>query len=140
MKPHLTLVTLGVKDLQKSLAFYKDGLGWPAKPQGDVVFIPLTNGVILSLYGRDDLAKDAGVNAEGSGFSGITLAHNAGSKEEVDAIFEAVKAAGATIVKAPKKAEWGGYSGYFSDPDGHLWEVAHNPFWQLNNDGSANLN
>lgn len=139
MKPYLTLVTLGVRNLEKSLAFYRDGLGWPAKPQGDVVFIPLQNGVVLSLYGRDDLATDAEVSSEGSGFTGFTLAHNVGSAEEVNTIFNAVEDIGARIVKSPKKAEWGGYSGYFSDPDGYLWEVAHNPFWKLNEDGSAEV-
>lgn len=139
MNPYLTLVTLGVKNLKKSLAFYQDGLGWPAKPQDDIVFIPLQSGVVLSLYGRDDLAKDAEVSSEGSGFSGFTLAHNVGSAKEVDAIFALVEKLGANIVKSPKKAAWGGYSGYFSDPDGYLWEVAHNPFSKLNEDGSMDI-
>jgi len=137
MKPYITLITLGVKDLQASLTFYREGLGWPADPQDDIVFIPLQNGVLLSLYGHDDLAKDAGVSAAGSGFAGFTLAHNVGSVAEVDAIFVTVGKLGANIVKQPKKADWGGYSGYFSDPDGYLWEVAHNPFWKLRDNGSA---
>lgn len=139
MKPYLSLVTLGVKDLQKSLAFYRDGLGWPAKLEDDIVFISLQNGVVLSLFGRDALAKDAEVSSEGSGFPGFTLAHNVAGTEEVDVVFVRIKELGAKIVKSPKKAEWGGYSGYFSDPDGYLWEVAYNPFSKLNENGSMEV-
>jgi catechol 2,3-dioxygenase-like lactoylglutathione lyase family enzyme len=132
VKPKIGLVTLGVADLARSLAFYRDGLGWPThdyKPDAGVVFFAL-NGTWLSLYPRDKLAEDAGV-ADGQGFGGITLAHNERSPEEVDAAFAQAIAAGARAVKVPQKAFWGGYSGYFADPDGYLWEVAFNPFMDL---------
>ncbi|SFM11761.1 VOC family protein [Pelosinus propionicus] len=128
MRQKLNLITLGVKDLAVSLAFYRDGLGW--KPsnasQNDIVFFDL-GGVGLALFPRKLLAEDVTVNAEGTGFSGITLAHNAKSVEEVDAVLSKAEKAGATIVKEAQNVFWGGYSGYFSDPDGHLWEVAWNP-------------
>jgi hypothetical protein len=132
VKPKIGLVTLGVADLARSLAFYRDGLGWPThdyKPDAGVVFFAL-NGTWLSLYPRDKLAEDAGV-ADGQGFGGITLAHNEPSPEEVDAAYAQAIAAGARAVKVPQKAFWGGYSGYFADPDGYLWEVAFNPFMDL---------
>jgi uncharacterized protein len=132
VKPKIGLVTLGVADLARSLAFYRDGLGWPTqdyKPDAGVVFFAL-NGTWLALYPRDKLAEDAGV-ADGQGFGGITLAHNEPSPEEVDAAFAQAIAAGARAVKVPQKAFWGGYSGYFADPDGYLWEVAFNPFMDL---------
>jgi catechol 2,3-dioxygenase-like lactoylglutathione lyase family enzyme len=133
MKPKIGLVTLGVRDLARSVAFYRDGLGWPApnyKPGDEVAFFPL-EGTWLGLFGRADLAKDAGVSAEGSGFSGITLAHNEPSKAEVDQAFAEALAAGATSVTAPEDVFWGGYRGYFADPDGHLWEIAWNPQMDL---------
>lgn len=139
MKPHLTIVTLGVADLQTALEFYRDTLGWPAKAEGDIVFISLNNGVVLSLFGREALAKDATVSSKGSGFSGFTLAHNVGSADEVDAIFATLAKVGVTVVKQPQKTDWGGYSGYFSDPDGYLWEVAYNPFSNVNEDGSLEI-
>jgi catechol 2,3-dioxygenase-like lactoylglutathione lyase family enzyme len=132
LKPKIGLVTLGVADLARSLVFYRDGLGWPThgyKPDAGVVFFAL-NGTWLSLYPRDKLAEDAGV-AEGQGFGGITLAHNEPSPESVDAAYAQAIAAGARAVKAPQKTFWGGYSGYFADPDGYLWEVAFNPFMDL---------
>jgi len=133
MKPKMSLVTLGVTDLGRSLAFYRDGLGWPThdyQEDAGVVFLAL-EGTWLALYPRKALAEDAGVPTEGGGFSGITLAHNAASIEEVDAAYALALAAGARAVKAPEKVFWGGYSGYFADPDGHLWEVAWNPFMDL---------
>lgn len=131
MEPRISLITLGVSDLQRSTAFYRDGLGLPTS--GDypgVTFLAL-RGTWLSLYPRVDLAADAGVAAEGNGFSGFTLAHNVASKEEVDELLKHVEQAGATIIKPAKDADWGGYSGYFADPDGHLWEVAWNPHLDL---------
>ena len=134
MEPRLSLVTLGVVDLARSRKFYTEGLGLPMRPesQDSVVFIGL-NGVWLSLYSREALAEDAQVSIEGNnagGFSGITLAHNVRSKSEVDALLLQAESAGGKIVKLAADAFWGGYSGYFSDPDGHLWEVAWNPhFW-----------
>src|SRR5258708_7138145 len=117
MRPNLTVLTLGVRDLGRSLAFYRDGLGWPTWPSGhdDVAFFDL-NGVILALYGHDALAEDANVSPQGSGFSGITLAYNARSEQEVDQVLETVEKLGARIVKPAQKVFWGGYSSYFEDP------------------------
>jgi catechol 2,3-dioxygenase-like lactoylglutathione lyase family enzyme len=130
MKPKLSLVTLGVTDLDRSRRFY-EVLGWEPQdwtPESKVVFFEL-NGVMLSLFGRDDLAEDVGVDATRStGFSSITLAHNEPSMDDVDRAFSEFISAGATLVKTPQPTAWGGYSGYVADPDGHLWEVAFNPF------------
>lgn len=132
MRPKLNLVTLGVKDFERALKFYQDGLGWQpsSASQDDVAFFPL-GGVVLSLYPRDKLAEDARVSPEGSGFAGLTLAYNAKSQAEVDEVLQTVERLGATIVKPAEMVFWGGYSGYFADPDGHLWEVAWNPFWEF---------
>ncbi len=131
MEPYVSLITLGVKDLKKSFVFYKDVLGLPSKDgiQGDVVFFQLNN-IWLSLYPRDLLAKDANVE-DGTGFGGITLAHNLKSKEAVNALIEKVRAEGISITKEPQEVEWGGYSAYFQDPDGYNWEIAYNPFSDL---------
>lgn len=127
MKPRISLITLGVRDLAKSVEFYEKGLGLPRmESPPDVAFFPL-NGTWLGLYGRDALAEDAQVSPEGEGFAGFALAHNLASEAEVDAQLEQAREAGATIVKPAQKVFWGGYSGYFKDPDGHLWEIAHNP-------------
>lgn len=132
MQPHLSMVTLGVRDLARAVRFYEEGLGLPrlALDNDAVAFFPLA-GAWLSLFGRDALAADAGVAAEGAGFSGISLAHNVTSRDAVDATLAQAVAAGGTLVKAGQDVFWGGYSGYFSDPDGHLWEVAWNPFMQV---------
>ncbi len=129
MKPRISMITLGVDDLAKSVKFYREGLAFPVleSPPG-VAFFAL-NGTWLGLYDRRSLAEDATVSAEGSGFSGFTLSHNVASEAEVEQIIKGAVAAGATLVKAPQKAVWGGFSGYFKDPDGYLWEVAHNPFF-----------
>lgn len=124
------MITLGVRDLDRSVGFYEGELGLPRmdSPPG-VAFFTL-NGTWLGLYGREALAEDATVPAEGSGFAGVALAHNLSSPAEVDALVHQAVAAGATLVKRPEPTTWGGYSGYFADPDGHLWEIAHNPhFW-----------
>lgn len=122
------MITLGVEDLPRSIAFYEKGLGFPRHgDQDDVAFFSL-NGTWLGLYGRSALAEDAGVPAVGSGFNAFTIAHNVASEEEVELVMSQALSAGATLVKKPTKVFWGGYSGYFQDPDGHLWEVAHNPF------------
>ncbi|WP_099558865.1 VOC family protein [Hartmannibacter diazotrophicus] len=136
---HLHLVTLGVADLARSTAFY-EALGWKrsSASQEGVTFIQLS-GVVLGLYGWAALAEDAGVPSESTGFRGVSLAHNADSEAEVDRIIGEAVAAGATLVKAPEKVFWGGYSGYFADPDGHLWEVAHNPFFAKDDAGRLRL-
>lgn len=130
MRQKLSLVTLGVKDFQRSVDFYKNGLGWKTSSASgdDVAFFPM-GGIVLALYPREKLAEDATVDANGSGFSGITLAYNTKSQAEVDEVLQTVERIGGKIVKPAEKVFWGGYSGYFADPDGHLWEVAWNPFW-----------
>jgi uncharacterized protein len=133
MKPKVSLITLGVADLARSLAFYRDGLGLPThnyKSDDDVVFFRM-EGSWLSIYPRDKLAADANTPADGTGFRGVALAHNVASKADADAVFALAVAAGARPVKPPQDAFWGGYSGYFADPAGHLWEVAWNPFTDL---------
>ena len=136
MRPSITVLTLGVRNFDNSLHFYKDGLGWPAKVQDNIAFFQLGK-IILSIYPRDKLAKDAAVKPEGGGFEGITLSHNVASEKEVDETLESVRKLGAKIIKKAQKVFWGGYSGYFADPDGHLWEVAYNPFWKLDKDGNS---
>lgn len=127
MEPHISLITLGVSNLDRAIAFYRDGLGLPMR-EGDsgVAFFQL-RGLWLALFLREALAKDAGVSSEGRGFAGFSLAHNVRTNEEVDALLEQAVAAGGLLVKSGQPAFWGGYSGYFTDPDGHLWEVAANP-------------
>ncbi len=131
MKPKIGLITLGVKDLRASLKFYCDGLGFT--PEGDTKDIGILRmeGTWLSLYPREKLAEDATVSPEGSGFRGFTMAHNVKSKEEVDEVLGLAVKAGARLIKPGQDAAWGGYSGYFADPDGFLWEVAWNPFFDL---------
>ena len=130
MKPRISMITLGVRDLARSVKFYEEGLGLPRRESPPEVAFFTLDGTWLGLYGRDALAEDATVPAAGQGFAGVALAHNVMSPEEVDAVMKQAADAGATIVKTPRKVFWGGYSGYFADPDGHLWEVAHNPhFW-----------
>lgn len=132
MRQKLTLVTLGVRDLQKSIAFFEDGLGWKrsSASQDGVAFFQL-NGMVLSLFGRKELAADANVPEAGSGFPAFSLALNAKDRAEVDSVLEQAAKAGAEIVKPAEEVFWGGYSGYFRDPEGFLFEVAHNPFWEL---------
>jgi catechol 2,3-dioxygenase-like lactoylglutathione lyase family enzyme len=130
MNPRISMITLGVRDLAAAIRFYEQGLGFPRMDSPPEVAFFTLNGSWLGLYGREALADDATVSAEGSGFEGFTLAHNVQSEAEVDAVLAQAVAAGATLVKPAGKVFWGGYSGYFKDPDGHLWEVAHNPlFW-----------
>ena len=138
MKPRISMVTLGVKDLATSIRFYKEGLGFPLmESPPDVAFFTL-NGAWLGLYNRESLAKDAAVQSEGNGFNSFSLSHNVETEEEVDAIIKKAIKAGASITKEAQKASWGGYSGYFKDPDGHLWEVAYNPhFWVGPHDKNA---
>jgi uncharacterized protein len=138
MEQRLSLITLGVVDLERSRRFY-EALGWKvgAQPDDDVVFFQ-TGGSIVALWDRAKLAKDSGVE-DGGGWGGVTLAHNVRSPQEVDAIIAEARAAGATIARAGAETFWGGYSGVFVDPDGHPWEVAHNPGWILHDDGSVGL-
>ena len=140
MEQRLSLVTLGVADLARAQAFYEQVVGWKAAPSPPgVVFFDL-NGLVFSLFPYEDLEKD--MNAAGSSdrvSRGFALAYNARSKEEVDSIFARLKERGAHIVKAPENAFWGGYSGYFSDADGHKWEVAYNPYWTILKDGRVSM-
>jgi catechol 2,3-dioxygenase-like lactoylglutathione lyase family enzyme len=131
MKPRISMITLGVRDLDAAIRFYEEGLGFPRmeSPPG-VAFFTL-NGTWLGLYGRDALAADAMVAADGSGFESFALAHNVESEAQVAEVIDQAVAAGASLVKEPGKVFWGGYSGYFKDLDGHLWEVAHNPFFWI---------
>jgi len=144
MKPKIGIITLGVSDLQRSLVFYRDGLGFPTheyKEDAGIVFFQL-EGTWLALYPKDELVKDLGEDLARPGaetgssvtLAGpgpVTLAHNVKTKEEVDAVVQLAVKAGAKLVKQPQDVFWGGYSGYFADPDGHLWEVAWNPFMDL---------
>lgn len=127
MKPKISLVTLGVADLDRARSFY-EAIGFTCTNAEETVAFFELDGVVLGLFGWDDLADDAGVTPVGSGFRGFSLAHNEPSPSEVDRAFAEFIDAGATVVKHPEATEWGGYSGYVADPDGHLWEVAHNPF------------
>ena len=129
MKPRISMITLAVSDLSVAVEFYQHGLGLPRMESPPEVAIFPLNGSWLGLYARNALADDATVSAEGSGFEGFALAHNVCSEAEVDELMQQAIAAGAKQVKPPQNVFWGGYSGYFKDPDGHLWEVAHNPFF-----------
>ena len=139
MEPRVNLITLGVADVARARAFY-EALGWKASraSQPEVAFFQ-ANGFALALFGRRALAEDAGVEDSAPGFSGISLAHNARSKAEVDALYAHALSVGATPIKAPQETSWGGYSGYFADPDGHLWELAWNPFFPLDTRGNLHL-
>ncbi|MGH2630329.1 MAG: VOC family protein [Actinomycetota bacterium] len=130
------MITLGVSDLRRAVTFYEDVVGWKAAPGPEGIAFFDLNGLVFSLYPDSDLAKDMDESATGRGYEGYALAHNVRSAVEVDAVFERLKSRGATVVKEPQKTEWGGYSGYFCDPDGHKWEVAHNPYWTIRSDGS----
>ncbi len=130
MKPRISMITLGVGDLEKSVRFYEQGLGLPKMDSPPEVAFFTLNGSWLGLYGRESLAEDAGVPSGSTGFAGFTIAHNVHSEAAVDELLEQAVSAGAKLVKPAQKVFWGGYSGYFSDPDGYLWEVAYNPlFW-----------
>lgn len=130
MQPRISMITLGVRDLARAVRFYEQGLGLPRMESPPEVAFFTLNGTWLALFGREDLAADAGVAAEGGGFTGFSLAHNLTSEAAVDALMAEALAAGATLVKPAGATEWGGYAGYFADPDGYLWELAHNPhFW-----------
>jgi catechol 2,3-dioxygenase-like lactoylglutathione lyase family enzyme len=138
MEQRLSMVTLGVADLDRARRFY-EALGWRRHgDQAEVVFFQ-AGGMVLGLWSRESLAEDARVPAGGPGFGGIALAYNTRAREDVDAVLAEAEAAGATITKPAEEAFWGGYTGYFADPDGHLWEVAWNPYWTIEKDGSVKL-
>ena len=134
MKPRITIITLGVDDLERSLRFYREGLGLQSAgivgtefEYGAVAFFDLQSGLKLAIWPRASIARDCGIPASASSPTELTLGHNVGSSTEVDAVMEQANNAGAVIVKPAGKTFWGGYAGYFQDPDGHLWEVAWNP-------------
>ena len=133
MEPRISIITLGVSDLPRAVQFYRDGLGLPLRDDEDTESIAFfeTSGTWLALYPRTALADDVGIPSDGTGFSGVTLAHNVRTRSEVDELLQVAVEAGATLVKPAEDVFWGGYSGYFTDPDGHLWEVAWNPFFQI---------
>jgi catechol 2,3-dioxygenase-like lactoylglutathione lyase family enzyme len=142
MKPRVTVITLGVDDLERSLRFYREGLGFATEgiigqefEYGSVVFIPLQAGLRLALWPRKSLAHDSGLPLSAPCPTELSLGHNVSSKSEVDFVMAQANTAGATIVKAAHDTFWGGYSGYFKDPDGHLWEIVWNPAWE--NDDST---
>lgn len=138
MEQRVSLITLGVSDLARARAFY-EALGWQtnAGPGDDVAFFQ-AGGMVVALWSRDKLAEDSGVEDSG-GWGGVTLAYNTRSPAEVDAVIEEARAAGAAIPREPGETFWGGYSGIFVDPDGHPWEVAHNPRWTVGDDGAVTI-
>lgn len=138
MEQRLTIVTLGVNDLKKATEFYEHNFGWEkaGSSNENISFFTL-NGIQLALFDRNELAKDAGVPEKGSGFKGVTLAYNTRSEAEVDEIIQGLKAKGVKIVKDPAKVFWGGYSSYVADMDGNLWEIAFNPYLQLDEKGNV---
>jgi catechol 2,3-dioxygenase-like lactoylglutathione lyase family enzyme len=139
MNQHLHIITLGVRDFEKSKAFYEDMLGWKiSRPQEGIAFFQ-AGGVVLAIFPHKELAKDALVSAEGNGFAGFSLAYNARSEAEVDEIISDLKSKGVKILKEPQKVFWGGYSSYFADPDGYCWEVAYNPFFPFDENGNLKL-
>ena len=134
----VTLITLGVSDLDASTAFYA-ALGWTPKEHLPEARFYQINGMVLGLFGLENLAKDQGRPHAKLGVGGATLGQNYPTEADVDAAYALALSAGAAPLKAPEKVFWGGYSGYYADPDGHVWEVAMNPFWPLNDDGSLTL-
>ena len=139
MKQRVTLITLGVSDLARARAFY-EAVGWRtgAEPDDDVVFFQAGD-MVLALWDRARLAEDSGVE-DGGGWGGVTLALNFASNDEVDAVVDEAREAGAEVVREPAETFWGGYSGVIVDPDGHPWEIAHNPHWTITDDGGLRLN
>ena len=132
MEPRISIITLGVQDLDRSVDFYRDGLGLPLQEgyEGQIAFFELI-GTWLALYPRESLAADANQSPNGDGFQGFTMAHNVRSREDVDQLISKASSAGAQVVKEPQDTEWGGYLGYFIDPDGFLWEIAWNPYFKI---------
>ena len=139
MQQRLSVVTLGVRDLDRSRRFYEEGLGWRRANRGDEIVFFQLNGIVLALFPWDHLAKDAQVPTEGQGFRGVTLAYCTETRDEVPAVLARAEQAGGRIVKHAQDVFWGGHSGYFADPDGHLWEVAWNPEWSLDERGNVSI-
>jgi catechol 2,3-dioxygenase-like lactoylglutathione lyase family enzyme len=140
MQQRLSMVTLGVTDLDASRAFYVGGLGWtPLLDAGEAVFLQVAPGVVLALFGRADLAREAGTATGEVAPPPMSLAHNVDSEEEVRAVVEQMRAAGGRVVAEPARASWGGYLGYVADPDGFRWEVAHNPWLSVADDGRVHM-
>jgi predicted lactoylglutathione lyase len=137
MEQRVSLITLGVADLARARSFY-EGLGWQVGADPEAVVFFQAGGMIVGLWSREQLAADSGVE-DGGGWGGVTLAYNARSPADVDEVIEQARAAGGQIAREPGATFWGGYSGMFVDPDGHPWEVAHNPSWTLADDGSVSL-
>jgi len=140
MQPRVDLISLGVRSVGTSRSFYVDGLGWPVHREvpGEVLFIQVNRGLILALWDARQMQVQAATDPQ-AGVPGITLGHNLGSAAEVDAVMADAGSAGATIVAAPQTQPWGGYTGYFADPDGYRWEVAFNPGWAVDGDGKVTL-
>lgn len=140
MKPRLNIVTLGVADLQSSRQFYAKAFDWtPANGSDENIVFFNHGGIALALYPMEILAEDAGISAERSGFSGVTLAINTQTREELDELYQKALAAGGKSLVAPRDTFWGGYDCYFADPDGHLWEIAWAPFWEFDEQGSLKM-
>jgi len=140
MKPRLNIVTLGVKNLQKSREFYQSALGWqPTKDSDDKIVFFNHGGILLGLYPLEELAKDAEISPDRRGFSGVTLAINLDAKEHVDKLYKSVLEKGGKSLVKPRDTFWGGYDAYFSDPDGHIWEIAWAPFWKFDEQGSLKV-
>ena len=140
MEPRVDFISLGVSNVQESRAFYVDGLGWPVHREvpGEVLFIQVNHGLVLSLWDVRQMQAEAGVSAP-DGVPRITLSHNQPSAADVDRVMEEAAAAGATVIAEPVTQPWGGYTGYFADPDGFRWEVAYNPTWTVDDDGAVTV-
>lgn len=138
MRQSVSLVTLGVADYERAKTFY-EALGWSVTWEAEETAFFTANGVVLTLWGREKLAADLGVDDDGARWGGIALAHNVGSRDAVDAIVERARASGAAVTREPAETFYGGYAGAFRDPDGHTWEIAHNPGFGLRDDGSVVL-
>ncbi len=142
MEQRLSVITLGVADLAVAKNFYENVVGWKPRADSDEIIFFDLGGLVFALYPITGLGKEINVsvlNNPAANAQRMTMAHNARSREDVDQIFDQLRSRGATILKEPVEVFWGGYSGYFADPDGHLWEVAHNPFWQVGEDGRITM-